>query len=77
MNEVPRYLLKNNRHDSLTILQGMNSNKNWLIESARIPIQLRMLLVPSTGTLVRGLEYIRGFLEKDNATERDKIAVRG
>lgn len=55
----------------------MDSNKNWLIESARIPIQLRMLLVPSTGALVRGLEYIRGFLEKDNATERDKIAVRG
>lgn len=55
----------------------MDFNKNLLIELPRIPVQLRMLLVPSTGTLVRGLEYIRGFLEKDDSTERGKIAVRG
>lgn len=55
----------------------MDFNKNLLIELPRIPVQLRMLLVPSTGTLVRGLEYIRGFLEKDDSIERGKIAVRG
>lgn len=55
----------------------MDFNKNLLIELPRIPVQLRMLLVPSTGTLVRGLEYIRGILEKDDSTERSKIAVSG
>lgn len=46
--------------------------KNWLIESLRIPAQLRMLLVPSTRAPIRGHEYIRGFLEKDAAIERDE-----